>query len=156
MKVFLYYSIPPEKPRLAGELRLRVVSSDDHASFESGSDLLLTNGRAWTRPLYALSKLEHILPLYEKLREDRFVPDDLHAPLSTFPSKLRGFRRCQYFYTLNDPLIVDFSSTASDFFVFTEKGAENLDLLCMFYDNRVVYEKSPYTGTYTIRLKLLY
>ena len=42
-KAFLYYSMSPEKPRIAGELRLRVTSSDDVASFESGSDLLPTH-----------------------------------------------------------------------------------------------------------------
>ena len=37
---FLYYFTLPEKPRIAGELCLRVLSNDDLASFESGSDLL--------------------------------------------------------------------------------------------------------------------
>ena len=50
-KAFLYYSIPPGKPRIAGELRLRFASSDDHASFENGSDLLRKNGHPWTRSL---------------------------------------------------------------------------------------------------------
>jgi hypothetical protein len=36
-KAFLYYFTSPEKPRIAGELRLRVASSDDPASFKSGS-----------------------------------------------------------------------------------------------------------------------
>ena len=53
-KAFLYYSIPPGKPRIAGELRLRFASSDDHASFENGSDLLRKNGHPWTRSLYSL------------------------------------------------------------------------------------------------------
>ena len=38
-KAFLYYSTSREKPRIAGELRLRVISSDDAASFE------------WVKPL---------------------------------------------------------------------------------------------------------
>ena len=74
VKAFLYYSMPPEKPRFAGELRLRVTSGDDPASFESGSDLLRTNSQPWSRPLYILQK--HYLPLYEKLREERFIPDN--------------------------------------------------------------------------------
>ena len=52
-KVFLYYFTG--KPRIAGELRLRVASSDDSASFESGSDLLRTDGQLWSRPLPVLS-----------------------------------------------------------------------------------------------------
>ena len=44
-KAFLYYSISPEKPRITGELRLRVTSSDDAASFESRSDHVRVDGR---------------------------------------------------------------------------------------------------------------
>ena len=66
-KAFLYYSIPSGKPRIAGELRLRVASSDDHASFESGLDLLRNNGHPWTRPLYTIPRTHS--PVYEKLRE---------------------------------------------------------------------------------------
>ena len=48
------------------------VVNDDPASFESGSDLLRTNGQIWSRPLYVLPKF-YIL-LYEKLREEHLVP----------------------------------------------------------------------------------
>jgi hypothetical protein len=95
-KAFLYYSIPPEKPRIAGELRLRVASNDDSVSFESGSDLLLTNGLPWTRPLYVLSK--HYIPLYAKLREEGIIPDYLDAVLSSFPIKIRNYRECLFLY----------------------------------------------------------
>ena len=44
-KAFLYYFTSPEKLHIAREPRLRVVSSDDSTSFESGSDLLKPNGR---------------------------------------------------------------------------------------------------------------
>jgi hypothetical protein len=81
-KSFLYYFTPPEKPRIAAELRLRVTSTGEPTSFETGSDLLLRNGQPWSRPLCVLSKYNK--PLYEKLREDGFIPDDLDAILSTF------------------------------------------------------------------------
>ena len=55
-KAFLYYSTPPGKPRIAGELRFRVTSSDDPASFESVSDLMKKNGETWSRPLFVLPK----------------------------------------------------------------------------------------------------
>jgi hypothetical protein len=84
-KAFLYYFTSPNKPHIAGELRLRVAPSNDFSSFESGSDLLKPNGQPWSRPLYVLPK--HYIPLYEKLREDRLVPDDLDAVLSTFTQK---------------------------------------------------------------------
>ena len=75
----------PEKPRIAGELRLRVTSSNDTAFFESGWDLLRPDGQIWSRSLFHLSKFYH--PLYEKLREDQLIPDDLDKVLAAFPSK---------------------------------------------------------------------
>ena len=140
----------PEKPRIAGELRLRVAASDDPASFESGSDLLLTNGRPWTRPLSALSKL--YFPLYEKLREERLVPDDLDTVLSTLPLKELRHRRTQLLYTLNDPFIVDFSHIVPAFFVITEQGVERLSLRGLFSEFRGMREVRPYTGAYTNHL----
>ena len=89
---FLYYSTSPERPPISGELRLRVASSDDHASFESGSDLLLVNGQLWSRSLYVVSKFYP--PLYEKLREEGFVSDELNAILSTF---LQNYRDLSFF-----------------------------------------------------------
>ena len=146
---FLYYSVAPEKPRIAGELRLRVVSSNDQASFESGSDLLLTNGRVWSRPLHGLSK--YCISLYEKLREERFIPEDLHAALSNLPLERSRNRRVQVLHILNDTFVVDFSrSTKMTIFVITEQGVERISLHChMFSDNREVLRDQPYTGAYT-------
>ena len=159
-KAFLYYSMPPERPRIAGELRLRVVSSIDPASFESGSDLLLPNGRIWTRPLYYLSRFNH--PLYEKLREERLVPDDLDTAISTLPSKHPKFRS-HLLYTLNDTFFIDFSICHSDLTVVTEQDIGTIPFRGLFLDGRGwckgtlpprIYYK-PYTGADTNHLLLL-
>ena len=97
------------KTRIAGELRLRVAPSDDSASFESGSDLLLPNGQSWSRPLYTVSKYYSLL--YEKLREERLVPDDLDTVFSTLPSNRPIYSRS--LYTLNDTFIIDFEASIS-------------------------------------------
>ena len=146
-KAFLYYSMSPDKPRIAGELRLRVVSTDDPASFESGSDLLLPNDRLWSRSLYSLSKYN--LPLYEKLREERLVPDDLDTVISTLASKRLSYRRSNVLYTLNDTFIVDFSNSQLVLFVITEQGVEKLTLNHTFLDHRAMRGYAPYTGAYT-------
>ena len=140
---FLYYFTPPEKPRIAGELRLRVASNDDLASFESGSDLLKINGQPWSHPLLRVSKYH--IPLYEKLREDGLVPDDLDAVLSTFPP---AARKCQHLYTLNDTFIVDFSMKELYFVVITEHGVETIKLSRKFVGERRTL-RSPYTGAYS-------
>jgi hypothetical protein len=141
-KAFLYYFTSPEKPRIAGELRFRIASSDDLASFESGSDLLKTNGQPWSRPLFVVSK-RHIL-LYEKLKEELLVPDELDAILSTFPHKSVRYRQCQSLYTLNDTFIVNFGSHKQHFTAITEQGIETLRLSGLFMETcaRIM----PYTG----------
>ena len=143
-KGFLYYSIPPEKPRIAGELRFRVTSTQDAASFESGSDLLLPDGRLWSRSLYSLSK--YYFPLYEKLREERFIPDDLHMALATLPSKKWHFRRIHVLYTTKDTFVVDFSRSMTLASI-TEQGLGSLQF---FIYNCSLYFKPPYTGAQQI------
>jgi hypothetical protein len=147
--------MPPEKPRIAGELRLRVTSSDDAASFESGSDLLRGDGQLWSRPIYAL--LNHYLALYEKLKEDRFIPDDLDKILSTFPKKKTKYQCGHFLYTLNDTFTVDFSARSLTLYVITEQGAESLMLREVFCDSREIFHgKRPYTGAYiSHRLSIL-
>ena len=144
---FLYYLTPPEKPQIAGELRLRVTSSDDPASFESGSDLLRSNGLPWSRPLYSLRKYYNPSPLYESLREDQLVSDDLDAILSTLSLKFPNYHQGHYLYRLNDTFILDFSKFELTFFIITEQGMERLHLIKLFFDSRGVILKSPYTGS---------
>jgi hypothetical protein len=147
-KAFLYYSVSPERPRIAGELRLRVSSSGDPSSFESGSDLLRTDGVPWSRPLYVLSK--YYLPLYEKLREELFVPDDLDRALLTLPSVPYKYRRSQIIYTLNDTFIVNFNMTHSTLFVITERGVEHQLFRNMFSDQRRMFSCPPYRGAHKL------
>ena len=146
-KGFLYYTIPPGKPRIAGELRLRITSSDNPASFAGGSDLLRINSQPWSRSLYTISKL--YIPLYNKLKEERFIPDDLVTILSTFPPKRLLYGRSQVLYTLNDTFIIDFSSPGQYFFVITEQGVETLPFRGQFFDNRDSCGGTPYKGAYT-------
>ena len=110
---------------------------------------MLANGRAWARPLYTLSKC--YLPLYEKLREDRLISDDLDTVLSNLPSKKNRFRRRNCFYTLNDTFVVDFRDDSLVCFVITEQGVERLRLQQPFTDRRKTNEGKvgrPYTGAY--------
>jgi hypothetical protein len=144
-KGFLYYATPPGKPRIAGELRLRVVSSDDPASFASGSDLLLRNGQPWCRPLHVLPKYYTVL--YEKLREERLIPDDLHAALLAIPKTFPSYSRSQFLYTLHDTFIIDFSKYGQHLCVVTEKGIELLTCIGLFSDGRAMSRQEPYIGT---------
>ena len=109
---------------------------------------MLSNGRPWIRPLYSISK--YYLPLYEKLKEDQFIPDNLDAVFSTFPSRSIQYRRSHLLYTFNDTFIVDFSNVKSIFYVITEQGMEKLVLNEQFSETRKMWnDKRPYTGAYT-------
>jgi hypothetical protein len=148
IKAFLYYFTLPERPRISAELRLRVASSDDSTSFESGYDLLGLDDQPWSRPLHVLSKF-HIPLLYKKLREDRLVPDDLDAVLSTLPQK--NFRYNHLYrplYTLNDTFVIDFSGFRRLLIVVTEQGMTALEVVNLFSEVRTTL-KTPYTGAYT-------
>ena len=134
----------PGTSRFAGELRLRVVPSDDPASFESGSDLLKSNGQLWSRSLYVLSK--NYIPLYNILRKEGFVPDDLDLALSTLPP---GLPRCQLLHTFNDTFIIDFSNSSMHFSVITEQGMAALNFRGLFSEIRKISRGTPYTGAYT-------
>ena len=151
-EAFLYYSIPPGKPRIAGELRLRVASSNDVASFKSGSDLLRPNGHPWTRPLYSIPKIHS--HLYEKLREENLVSDDLDRVLSTSLSiNPNPAHRSHILYTLNDIFIVNFSITTTTLFVVTEKSVQKMELYRIFSDGRGIPTGiRPYSGIYTNHL----
>ena len=155
-EAFLYYSIPPGKPRIAGELRLRVTSSNDVASFNSGSDLLRLNGHPWKRPLYSIAKSHP--PVYEKLREENFVSDDIDRVLSTSLSikqknPIIPSISSQVLYSLHDSFIVDFNCTKSDLFVVTEQGLQRMELGKLFSDSRgFIPGIGPYTGANTNHL----
>jgi hypothetical protein len=123
---------------------LRVTSSDDPASFESGSDLLKLNGQPWSRPLFVVSRF--YTPLYEKLREEQLVPDDLDSVLSTFPHRRTRYGRGQFLYTLNDTFIVNFGAQKGILYVFTEKGMEVPEFAGPFYEERGGSRFTPYTG----------
>ncbi|KAF8816983.1 hypothetical protein BYT27DRAFT_7205417 [Phlegmacium glaucopus] len=150
-KGFLYYTTPPERPRISGELRFRLTSSDDPMSFASGSDLLRLNGQPWSRPLYVISK--SFTPLYQKLREDRLVSDDLHTFLSTSTMKNVLYSRSQLLYTLNDTFLIDFSTIGQYLFVITEKGTETLGFRGRFFDSRDSHKGTPYTGSALARFE---
>ncbi|PSS29808.1 hypothetical protein PHLCEN_2v2704 [Hermanssonia centrifuga] len=72
---FLYYHSPEWAPRLAGQLRFRITSSPNPASFSSGTDLKW-HGIPWQRPLLALSRLRDFDAMEDILLRDGLVSKD--------------------------------------------------------------------------------
>ena len=103
------------------------------------------NGETWSRPLFVLPK--YYIPLYEKLREELFVPDDLNTALSTFPDRFPRYRgHSQFLYSLNDTFILTFSIGRQSFIVITEQGTMFLQPNSLFGVESAGKRHLPYTG----------
>ena len=88
-----------------------------------------------------------IFPLYEKLREELFVPDDLNTALSTFPDRFPRYRgHSQFLYSLNDTFILTFSIGRQSFIVITEQGTMFLQPNSLFGVESAGKRHLPYTG----------
>ena len=105
------------------------------------------DGQIWSRSLFHLSKFYH--RLYEKLREDQLILDDLDKVLAAFPSKKHLYSRSQLLYTLYDTFIVDFGKQWIPY-VITEQGSmQRISFMLLFTDCRDNCKDEPYTGAYT-------
>ena len=139
-KAFLYYSMSSEKPRIAGELRLRVTSSNDTALFESGWDLLRPDGQIWSRSLFIFQS-STILCMKNRGKINlsrttwiRFWPS---SPQKKFLSPKSTF-------------IVDFSFKRWVPCAITEQGGmQTIQFQHIFTDCRDNGKVEPYTGAYT-------
>ena len=107
------------------------------------------DGRPWSRPLPFLQKTH--FPLYVKLREEGFIPDDLDRALFTLLSKsnVSRYHGGPRIYTLNDPFIIDFSKMMSYLLLITEKAIKKMRIKKMFHDQRNEHKTTPYTGAHT-------
>ena len=96
-----------------------------------------------SRPLIRISK--HYPSLYENLREDGMISNNLDTVLAAFPSKIPANSRL--FHTLNDTFLYDFGSKKFHFLAVTEQGAERVSLFDIMSDARDHMRNSrPYTG----------
>jgi hypothetical protein len=80
---FFYYVPGPAHAPVAGEVRFRITSNAEPASFEHGHDLLLPHSPApWRIPLIAIiQRKQNYALMFEQLRKDGAIGDDLVAHL---------------------------------------------------------------------------
>lgn len=69
---FLYYHLPPGLPETAGEIRIRLTSSPDPSSFDSGTDLIQRGGM-WSLPILTLATNPSYSGLVDLLLHDGLV-----------------------------------------------------------------------------------
>ncbi|KAF8968796.1 hypothetical protein BDZ97DRAFT_1755085 [Flammula alnicola] len=148
---FLYYHNPPNRPRIAGELRFRATSSDDPSTFATAKDFCLPSGQVWTRPLFSVATQPATYPLYQRLLQDGFVPPDLDKSLQGLPRLSIMYSRCQLLYDLQDTFLLDLSRQWHSLMVITEKKVVPIVWLRQFLDNRI--HIAPYKGTVLARFE---
>jgi hypothetical protein len=101
-KGFLYYHTPPNRPRIAGEVRFRLTPTNDPSTFEQGTDLCFddtaydnTFTQTWKRPLYSLATNTSTRPLYDKLIEEGIIPPELDKSIQSLPKLTFMYSRCR-------------------------------------------------------------
>ena len=96
---FLYYHRPPFCPPLAGEIRFRITSSSDPASFAVGSDLFTPLGLPWKIPLLYMTISKLYATLRALLIQDGLVAPQLMETATAVAKTLKGTdhpRRCDH------------------------------------------------------------
>ncbi|CAA7262207.1 unnamed protein product [Cyclocybe aegerita] len=138
---FLYYFSPPDRPRIAGELRFRLTESDDPSTFGSGKDIRVSStNEPWRRPLYSLAQNPHAQtrPLYDQLVEQELVPSALAAALDKLPKLSLMYTRCRILHTLDDPFPLDLAANWQSMVAISEEGVGQISLLKQFRDHRTM------------------
>jgi hypothetical protein len=107
---FLYYHSDPTLPPLAGQLRLRLTSSNDPASFKEGKDLIRHDYRPWNRSLLCIVASKGLEAVKTQLLADGLVDPPLISQCERLV-KDHAYERPSpiTLYTLNQPFFVDLS-----------------------------------------------
>ena len=91
-KGFLYFHKSDDP--LFGSLRFRVVADSDPALFENGTDLFQeSRGRPWEVPLLYLKHQPRFASVYETLRLEGLVPDDVDVRASAMGELIEEVQR---------------------------------------------------------------
>ncbi|TFK46230.1 hypothetical protein OE88DRAFT_1812065 [Heliocybe sulcata] len=80
---FLYWHLNPDAPPVSGQVRFRTTTSSDTATFPSGRDLQLPNGRTWNIPLFRIARGSQYSGLRAHLLAERLVTQKV---LDTVPN----------------------------------------------------------------------
>ncbi|TFK46233.1 hypothetical protein OE88DRAFT_1595401, partial [Heliocybe sulcata] len=70
---FLYWHLQPDGPPVSGHVRFRITKSSDPATFPSGHDLQLPDGRIWNIPLLRIARCSRYSGLRVHLLSENLV-----------------------------------------------------------------------------------
>lgn len=125
---FLYYHLPPGLPEMAGEVRIRLVSSPNPSSFDSGTDLIQREGM-WSLPLIALASNPSYTGLVDLLLRDGLVtPATLSACkriCDQHPKLFAHYLSRIILHNITQPFFLNLTKTV--FWVFVVRGNKALN-----------------------------
>ncbi|TFK52878.1 hypothetical protein OE88DRAFT_1792132 [Heliocybe sulcata] len=74
---FLYFHLDADAPALAGQVRFRITTSSDPATFTEGRDLQLPDGRPWNISLFQVARRSIYAAYRAQLLSDKLVTEEL-------------------------------------------------------------------------------
>ncbi len=121
---FFYYFSPDWAPRLAGQLRFRITSSPDPASFSSGTDLQ-RNGVPWSKSLASMSRWNDGFDMLQhSLSRDNLVSEDTLS-LCRRVASLPRRNPPRILYAFGQPFYMKFGSKSAMHVIDTSNDTED-------------------------------
>ncbi|TFK52127.1 hypothetical protein OE88DRAFT_1359692 [Heliocybe sulcata] len=139
-KEVVNHSLPiheDSSPPLAGQVRFRTTTSSDLATFASGRDLQLPDGRAWNISIFEIARWSMHSGLRAQLLLERLVTEevlDTAANISTrYGARIvRPYAGSCFIWKFGQKFLVHFESSHMHIWVIGSLGAEMLHLQNLF------------------------
>ncbi|PPR01585.1 hypothetical protein CVT24_005876 [Panaeolus cyanescens] len=157
---FLYHHLPPGRPEYSAQLRFRITTTDDPASFSQGYDLPIPQIHQklpgpWNIHLLKILHTKNARPLGELLLRDGLIQQHTLDMIHTHSAVHRFSKKARLLFDLSDPFVYrlgprDGAMCHAYLFPFSPSGprvvALNMPLSRHFQSGTGVFrlEKSPF------------
>ncbi|TFK52128.1 hypothetical protein OE88DRAFT_1657180 [Heliocybe sulcata] len=145
---FFYWHLEPDAPPISGQVRFRTTRSSDPATFPSGRDLPLPDGRPWNISLFDIAREPQYSGFREHLLSENLVTAEV-LDTAVYISALnegtvchRG-PDCLLLWRFGQTFLVNLQSTRAWLWVVGRSAAERLTLPSL---SAVLVRKSKSTG----------
>ncbi|TFK46190.1 hypothetical protein OE88DRAFT_1041720 [Heliocybe sulcata] len=134
---FLYWHLDPDAPLLSGQVRFRVTTSSDPATFPNGRDLQLPDGATWNISLFDIARRSQYSGIRVCLVSEKLVTAKvLYTALSIFaPYGARTIHPATgslLIWKFGQTFLVDLRSQKMYLWIIGSSAGEKLSLRCLF------------------------
>ncbi|TFK46207.1 hypothetical protein OE88DRAFT_1739662 [Heliocybe sulcata] len=134
---FLYWHLDPDAPPVSGQVRFRVTTSSDPATFPNGRDLQLPDGRTWNISLFEIARRSTYSGLRAHLISEKLVTAKVvYTALSiSAPHGARTFHPgtgSLLIWKFGQSFLVDLQSFSPVLWIIGSSAAERLRLARLF------------------------